>query len=104
MKKRLFAVALAVSLLAATAMAGEWTGYISESKCGAAHMDGSAKSIKCVQKCVKAGAAPVFVTEDKQILKISDTSKVMDHLGHKVTVTGDVDGDTLTVATIKMAK
>jgi len=105
MKKLLFCLALAVTLLAATAMAGEMTGYISDAKCGAAHSDGSEKSVNCVKGCVKGGTPPVFVTSDKKVLKIDAASKdkVMDHLGHKVTVTGSVEGDTLTIESIKMA-
>jgi hypothetical protein len=99
MKKLAMMCAFAVSGFAAT-----YTGYISESHCGAKHMDGSKKAEACVRKCVEGGSKPVFVTEDKKILQISDTSKVMDHLGHKVTVTGTIDGDTLKVDEVKMAQ
>jgi hypothetical protein len=92
-----------VVLVAMSAMAGTWTGYISEAGCGAKHMSGSEKDVKCVTGCVKKGAAPVFVTEDKKVLKINDASKVMDHLGHKVEVTGDIEGDTLKIQSVKMA-
>jgi hypothetical protein len=102
MKKLSFAFCL-VALSAMTAMAGEWTGWISDAKCGAAHTDGSEKSINCVKGCVKGGAAPVFVVEkDKKVLKIANADKVMDHLGHKVKVTGKVDGDTLTIDSVSM--
>ena len=67
-------------------------------------MDGSEKSIKCVEACVKGGVAPVFVSGDK-IYQLDDASKqkVMDHLGHKVTVNGSVEGDTLTIKSVKTA-
>ena len=105
MKKLSVVFTLALFLLALTATAGEWTGHISDAKCGAAHSDGSEKSVNCVKGCVKGGAAAVFVTADKTVLKIDAESqaKVMDHLGHKVTVTGSVDGDTLTIDSVKMA-
>jgi hypothetical protein len=104
MKKLSVVFTLALFLLAMTAMADEWTGHISDSKCGAAHNDGSEKSIGCVKSCVKGGAAAVFVTADKKVLKIDEASqaKVMDHLGHKVTVTGSIDGDTLKIDSVKM--
>jgi hypothetical protein len=104
MKKVAVVFVLALCLLSLNAMAGEWTGHISDSKCGAAHSDGSEKSINCVKGCVKGGAAPVFVTADKKVLKIDEGSKekVMEHLGHKVTVTGSLDGDTLKIDTVKM--
>jgi hypothetical protein len=102
-KSVLLAFALMVSLLGVAAMAAEMTGYISDSKCGAKHMDGSAASAKCVESCIKAGATPVFVEGDK-VLKIANPEKVAGHYGRKVTVTGNVDGDTLTVDSIKAAR
>lgn len=85
---------------ALSAMAGEWTGYISDSKCAA--KGAKEAHAKCAETCVKGGASPVFVTEDGKVLKIDDTAKVTDHVGHKVTVTGEIDGDTLKVDTVKM--
>jgi hypothetical protein len=85
-----------------SAFAGEWSGYIADSNCK--HTDGTEKSIACTQSCVKRGTAVVFVTADNKVLKIDKDSldKVQPHLGHKVTVTGNVDGDTLKIDTIKM--
>ena len=89
------------ALFAACAFAGEWKGTISDSKCAANHADASEKSAACVQKCVKGGGQAVLVSDGK-VLKIANQDKVMEHLGHKVTVTGDVEGETVTVASIKM--
>ena len=91
-----------LALFATSAFAAEIKGTISDAKCGKAHADASEKSIKCVNGCVKNGSAPVLVTEDGKILKIADASKVSDHLGHKVIVDGTVDGDTVTIASVKM--
>ena len=104
MKKLTVVSCLVMVLCAMTALAGEWTGYISDSKCGAAHTDGSQKSVKCVTACVKGGQSPVFVTADNKILKIADASKVSEHLGQKVTVTGELDGDTLNIDSVKAAE
>jgi hypothetical protein len=90
------------SLFAFSAFAGEWTGTISDAKCAAAHVDASEKSMACVNSCVKKGIAPVFVSDGK-VYKIADASKINDHLGHKVTVTGKVDGDTINIDSVKMA-
>ena len=95
--KKLFLVA---SLFAVGAFAGEYKGAISESGCGAKHVNGTAADIKCVTGCVKKGSSPVFVSEGK-VMKIADASKVMDYLGKKVVVTGNVEGDTLTVDSVK---
>jgi hypothetical protein len=97
--KKVVLAIVALSLLSLTAMAGEFTGYISDSKCGAkgakdAHAD-------CAKGCVKGGAAPVFVTDGK-VYKIDDASKVADHIGHKVTITGELKGDTVQIESVKM--
>lgn len=97
-------IALFAAFAAATAFAGEWTGYISDSKCGAAHSDGSAKSIACVKGCVKSGLKPVFVADGK-VLKIANTDVVKeDVLGKKVRVKGELSGDTLTLSSVEEAK
>jgi hypothetical protein len=97
-------LALTFALFSAAAFAGQWSGYISESKCGAAHQDASAKSIACVKGCIKGGAAPVLVTDGK-VVKIANTDKVPEALyGLKVNVTGDLAGDALTIRSIEAAK
>ena len=97
--KVVLALALVLSVFALTAMAGEWTGYISDSKCGA--KGAKDEHADCAVKCVKSGAAPVFVADGK-VYKIEDTSKVQDHIGHKVTITGELKGDTVQVERVKM--
>ncbi len=99
MKKVLLAAAFVLSFSAASAFAEEWTGVISDSKCGAKH--GTDMNAKCVAACVKGGAAPVFVVGDK-VYKLADPAKAMDHLGHKVTITGTMADDTVTIEDIKM--
>jgi hypothetical protein len=100
-----FASILIVALFAsAFAFAGDasWTGYITDSKCGAkAAHEGAAE---CTVKCIKEGAKYVFVNDaDKKVYTITDQDKVTAHAGHHVTVKGSVEGDTLTVASIDMA-
>jgi Protein of unknown function (DUF5818) len=97
-----FAVLLALSL---TAMAGEWTGYISDAGC--AKKQGAAKVASdghagCAQGCIKKGDKAVLVTEDGKVYQIANQDKVTEHAGMKVTVTGDAEGDTITVSDVKM--
>ncbi len=87
------------SMFTLTAMAEQMTGYISDSKCGA--KGNKAAHADCAAKCVKGGASPVFVSGGK-VYKIDDTSKVADHIGHKVTITGEFKGDTVNVQDVKM--
>jgi hypothetical protein len=90
-----------VALFAVSAFAAEWKGTISDAKCGAAHADASEKSMKCVNACVKGGQKAVLVADGK-VLQIANQDKVAEHLGHKVTINGKLEGDAITVATVEM--
>jgi hypothetical protein len=106
MKARI-SIAVAATLFAgALALAGEgsWTGYISDSACGAkGAKEGHAE---CAAKCVKEhGAKYVFVNDaDKKVYAIDAQDKAAAHAGHHVTVKGSVEGDNLKLASIDMAK
>jgi hypothetical protein len=101
-------------LCAMTGMAGEITGYISDSQCATASAKAATAAEwinpnefeSCVKKCVKAGSPVVFVTTDNKILKIdADSMKaVTPHLGHKVTVNGKIENGTLKVDSIQSIK
>ena len=95
-------LAFLFSLLSASMFAGEWTGTIADSKCAAKHADASEASMACAQKCVKGGADAVFVSDGK-VIKIANQDAVKQHIGHKVTIDGKLDGDTITVSDVKMA-
>jgi|SRR5271170_3865324 len=95
-------LAVLIAFAATAAYAETWVGTISDEHCGAKHADASEKSMACAQKCVKGGAAPVFITSDGKVLKIANADAVTDHIGHKVDLTGDLKGDTITVSSVKM--
>jgi len=99
-KKLTFALALGAAF-SLTAFAESFSGTISDSMCAAKHVAATDADKKCVQGCVKRGAAPVLVVGDK-VYKISDDSKekVMSHLGDKVTVEGTLSGDTITITSV----
>ena len=112
--RTLIAAIVLAALPAMTAMAGEMTGYISDSQCATASAKAATAAEwinpnefeSCVKKCVKAGSPVVFVTTDNKILKIdADSMKsVTPHLGHKVTVSGKVENGTLKVDSIQSIK
>ena len=91
-------------LISASALASEWTGYISETKCGAKHNDGSAASVGCVKGCIKGGTKPVLVVDGK-VIAITNTNKVPEALyGLKVAVTGELKNDAVEIESIELAK
>ena len=90
-------------LAAGMASAASLTGYISDSFCGAGNGNGSAESRKCAKDCLGNGATPVFVSEkDKKVYKLAgkDVKPMVDH---KVTITGELKGETFTVTDVKKA-
>jgi hypothetical protein len=97
--KRIVQLMLVLAVFALVAMAADYKGYVSDAKCGAKHAKDH--NAKCVEGCVKGGAAPVFVSEGK-VYKVDEADKVKDHLGHDVTITGKIDGDTIHVESVSM--
>jgi len=98
MKKVFLGLALA-SCFSAIAMAADYKGYIIDEKCSkVASMKGD---VDCANKCIKGGSPAVLLTDDGTVYKISDQAKVTPMAGKKVTVSGKLNGDTLTVSNIK---
>ena len=46
----------------------------------------------------------LFTILGLRIYKIDDANKVKEHIDHKVTIDGDVDGDTVQISSLKMAE
>jgi hypothetical protein len=88
------------------------TGMISDSMCGASHAkmmemhkDAKMTDRDCTLACVKAGGKYVFVSDGK-VYQIAnqDLPALQKEAGESVRLTGDVNGDTLTVSKVAMAK
>ncbi len=101
--------ALVISLIALPlvadhhASAGSWTGYFTDSHCGA--KGASAKHTKeCVSKCLADGGKLVFFSSgDQKLYNLDEKGAKMglDHIGKEVKVTGSVAEDTITVEKIE---
>ena len=93
-------LAVVFAFAAISAVAAEWTGTVVDEKCsGNKAMVGNAA---CSAKCIKGGSPAVLVTEEGTVYKIADQDKVTAHAGHKVTITGTMEGDTIKVDSVKM--
>ena len=96
--------------LAASCLAGSWSGKISDSDCGKSHskMMAEHKDAKtdrdCTLACVKGGAKFVFVTPDGKVYQLDNQSnpEFTTHAGHTVKITGQMTGDTIAVSKIDM--
>jgi hypothetical protein len=96
---KIFAGFALTATFALSAMAADVSGYIMDKACsGKAAMRGN---VACAQKCIKGGDTAVLVTEEGKIYKLDAQDKVVEHAGQKVTVTGKVDGDSITVDSVK---
>ncbi len=105
MKRTLFvmslALVLAVSLASAAGKKGNWTGYISDAKCGA--KGAKAEHAGCAEKCIKGGQKAVFVTADGAVLEVANQDLVTAHAGHHVKVNGSLDEATKTLTVKKVS-
>jgi hypothetical protein len=97
--KKITAAALLTMGLTAGLMAAEFKGFVEDTKCSTmASMKGDAE---CAQKCIKGGSPAVLVTPEGMIYKIANQDKIVAKAGMNVTVTGNLKGDTITVASVK---
>jgi hypothetical protein len=93
--KRLFTL---FALASSFSFAADFTGYIIDESCSTKPaMKGNEN---CAKKCLKGGSPAVLLMEDGKVYKLDDQAKVSEHAGHKVKVTGNLNGDTIKVDTI----
>jgi hypothetical protein len=99
------AVVLAAPLaMTADAAKGEWTGYVTDTHCGA---NGATRdhTAACVEKCMRGGSkAELYVESEKKSYPLNDFSKVKALVGQKVTVKGTQDAASGTITVESAAK
>lgn len=100
----------ALLALSASVSAGQsWTGRISDSICKAKHEEtsegaGAMADHDCAVACVRGGSKYILLTDGK-VLQIANQSfaDLAKFAGQDVTVTGELNGDTLTLTKIDSA-
>jgi hypothetical protein len=101
--KRLVAVAALLVMTAGLSFADNWVGYLADEKCAAGGKAASEGHAKCAANCVKGGQPIAFVAEaDGKVYKIKNQDAVTAHVGHKVTLSGKLDGTTIQVDKVTM--
>ena len=112
MTRTLLAAAVAAllsggSALAADAVKGEWTGFITDTHCGK-HGANTDHTAGCVVKCMRGGSkAQIRNDADGQIYDLSAfDEKVKALVGKRVVLTGSMDPEThvITVADARAAE
>jgi uncharacterized protein YdeI (BOF family) len=94
---RTLAAALISAVLAFPVLAGEWTGFITDTHCG---KNGATKdhTATCVVKCMKGGSkAQIWNEADQKIYDLDSFDKVKTLVGQKVTITGNLDAASNTI-------
>jgi hypothetical protein len=100
----------AAFLLASSTFAAEhtWNGQISDSACGAKHEEaaegqGKMPDRECTVACVRGGSKYVLVVDGKAFqIANQDNKDLATHAGHKVKLTGELKGQSITVSKIEM--
>ncbi|HUB03329.1 MAG TPA: hypothetical protein VL983_11600 [Terriglobales bacterium] len=100
----LLLLGLATAPAFAAGKAQTLTGTVSDTMCGAKHEE-SSNPATCTRGCVKHGANYALVVGDKVYTLQTSDKTALDSLdkfaGAKATVTGDVDGTTINVKSVK---
>ena len=106
---RLGALLVALTAVPAFAAPQTWTGTISDSLCGAKHMEGEhgmkVSDKECTTMCITKRAKYVFVTDGKVIAIANQNFKgLAQQAGAAVKLTGELKGDTVIVSKLEAAK
>jgi len=80
------------------APAADFLGYIIDESC--ATKPAMKGNEACARKCIKGGSPAVLLGEGDKVYKLDDQAKVSEHAGHKVKITGTLNGDTIKVESI----
>ena len=97
--KTITSVALVAMGLGASLMAEDFKGVVMDDKCSG--ISGMKSNVECIQKCIKGGSPAVLVTADGKVYKIANQDKILASAGKNVTVDGKLEGDTITIASVK---
>ena len=104
--KNVWLLLAAAVLLSTFALAASQTltGTVSDDMCGKTHMVKDKSAADCTRECVRMGAGYALVAGDKVYKLKGAADQLNKFAGSKVTVTGDVNGDTVQVAKVAPAK
>jgi hypothetical protein len=108
--KHTIALAALLTLSASVGAGQSWTGRISDSICNAKHEEtaegaGPMADHDCALACVRGGSKYVLIADGK-VLQIANQSyaDLQKFAGQDVIVSGELNGDTLTLTKIEAAK
>ena len=110
---RLFAFCFTTTVLAAAAcagsgqtvdnvvQAGDYTGMISDSMCGARHVKHpNLDSANCTRECVRSGAKYKLIDGEKSYFLQGDFAELAQFAGQRAKVSGSLSGETIRISSI----
>jgi hypothetical protein len=87
-----------------TAEAQPYEGVVTDTHCGARHSpDGALSAADCTRSCVHAGQHFALVDGDKVYVLEGDAQLLKRAAGERVTVTGTLNDNTISVASVRLA-
>ena len=99
-----FSVTAMLNLQALAANKQTFTGEVGDAMCGRKHMPGEGTPAECTRTCVSHGSKFALVVGEKiYVLDTSDKAALATldkQAGKNATVTGTLDGDTITVSSV----
>ena len=98
--KRFTAAAVLAFGVSTMAMAADFKGFVEDTNC--ASKPAMKDDAECARKCIKGGSPAVLLTADAKVYKLDDQAKAVEHAGHKVKVTGTLDGDIIKIESIQV--
>jgi hypothetical protein len=105
MKKKLYAVSLVLlSSMSLFAAQTSVTGVLTDDMCTKKHMMSGKSNADCVRDCIKHGAKYVVVSEGKVYVIKASPDLLNPVAGKKVTIKGDVKGDTIIASSVEAAR
>lgn len=107
MSKRIvsiMAIVFCLTLAALAATSQTLTGEVSDSMCGAKHMMQGASAADCTKDCVKSGSKYALVVGSKVYTLEGHEAELEKLAGQKAKVTGEIKGETVSVASVAAAK
>ncbi len=106
MKTKLFVIPALVLAFSMCSFAAQTTvtGIVTDNMCTKKHMMPGKANADCVRECIKHGAKYVVVSEGKVIELAGNRDELGAQAGKKVTLTGELKGKSLNVASIQSAQ
>ncbi|HZU42600.1 MAG TPA: hypothetical protein VE994_08015 [Terriglobales bacterium] len=77
------------------------SGVVSDAMCGAKHMMQDKSAAECTRECVKKGSKFALVSGDKLYTLEGHEAELDKYAGQRVTISGTMKGDTITVNAVK---